>query len=93
MNKQEYVKQLLSRLSYMISENEKASKIYKQLESKLPAYEPDHEAYWAALRRLQEKEYEIWKKDGIVYSKSALQRIRIELNTVLIELEKENNTK
>lgn len=93
MNKQEYVKQLLSRLSYMISENEKASKIYKQLEFKIPAYESDREAYWAALRRLPEQEYDIWKKDGVIYSKSALQRIRIELNTVLIELEKENNTK
>lgn len=90
MNKQEYVKQLLSRLSYMISENEKASKIYKQLEFKIPAYERDREAYWAALRQLPEKEYEIWKKDGIVYSKAALQRIRIELNAVLIEIEKDN---
>lgn len=90
MNKQEYVKQLLNRLSYMISENEKATKIYKQLELKIPAYERDHEAYWAALRQLPEKEHEIWKKDGIVYPKAALQRIRIELNTVLIELEKEN---
>jgi hypothetical protein len=90
MNKQEYVKQLLSRLAYMISENEKANKIYKQLEFTLPAYEHDHEAYWAALRRLPEKEYEIWKKDGVIYSKSALQRIRIELNTALIEIEKEN---
>lgn len=93
MNKQEYVKQLLNRLSYMISENEKASKTYKQIKSKLPAYEHDHETYWAAIRRLPEKEYEVWKKDGVIYSKSALQRIRIELNTVLIELEKENDTK
>lgn len=90
MNKQEYVKQLLSRLAYMISENERAGKTYKQIKSKLPAYERDHEAYWAALRRLPEKEYEIWKKDGIVYSKAALQRLRIELNAVLIEIEKDN---
>jgi hypothetical protein len=93
MNKQEYVKQLLSRLTYMISENEKASKIYKQLEFKIPAYERNHEAYWAALRQLPEKEYEIWKKDGVIYSKSALQRIRIELNSALIEIEKENSAK
>ena len=89
MNKREYVKQLLNRLSYMISENEKATKIYKQLELKIPAYERDHEAYWDAIRRLPENEHEVWEKDGIVYSKSALQRVRIELNTVLIEIEKE----
>ena len=89
MNKQEYVKQLLSRLSYMISENEKASKIYKQLEFKLPSYKSG-ETYWEAVRRLSENEHEVWKKDGVIYSKSALQRIRIELNTALIEIEKEN---
>ncbi len=90
MNKQEYVKQLLSRLSYMISENEKASKIYKQLEFKIPAFELDREAYWAALRRLPENEHRIWNKRGIIYSTSALKRIRIELNAALIEIEKEN---
>lgn len=90
MNKQEYVKQLLNRLSYMISENEKASKAYKQIKSKLPAYERDHEAYWAALRQLPEADYNIWKKDGVIYSRSSLQRIRIELNMALIEIEKDN---
>ncbi len=90
MNKQEYVKQLLSRLAYMISENEKASKIYKQLQFKIPAYEKGQDAYWEALRQLPESDYNIWRKDGMIYSKSALQRMRIELNTALIELEKEN---
>ena len=90
MNKKEYVKQLLSRLSYMISENERASKIYKKLEFKIPAYERGADAYWEAIRQLPESDYNIWKKDGVIYSRSALQRIRIELNTALIEIEKEN---
>lgn len=90
MNKQEYVKQLLSRLAYMISENEKANKIYKQLKFKIPAYEPGNDARWEAIRQLPEADYNIWSKDGVIYSKSSLQRIRIELNTVLIELEKES---
>lgn len=91
MNKQEYAKQLLSRLAYMIDENEKANKIYKQLQMKIPAYERGHDAYWEAINKLPESDYNIWRKDGLIYSKSALQRIRIELNTVLIELEKENS--
>lgn len=89
MNKQEYAKQLLDRLAYMISENERANKIYKQLQTKIPAYERGGEAYWDAIRRLPEKDHSIWNKNGVIYSKSSLQRIRIELNTVLIELEKE----
>ncbi len=93
MNKQEYAKQLLNRLAYMISENEKASKIYKQLQMRIPAYERGSDAYWEAIRQLSESDHNIWNKNGVIYSKSALQRIRIELNTVLIELEKENNTK
>lgn len=88
MNKQEYAKQLLSRLTYMISENEKGNKIYKQLKSKIPAYEQGSDAYWKAIHQLPEEDYNIWRKYGFIYSRSALQRIRIELNTVLIELEK-----
>lgn len=90
MNKQEYVKQLLSRLTYMISENEKANKIYKQIKSKIPAYQLGDDAYWKVINQLPEEDYNIWRKKGFIYSRSALQRIRIELNTVLIELEKES---
>ena len=90
MNKQEYAKQLLNRLAYMISENENGNKRYKQLEFKIPAYNKDQNAYWEAVRQLKEEDYNIWRKYGMIYSKSSLQRIRIELNTVLIELEKES---
>lgn len=89
MNKQEYIKQLLARLAYMISENERANKIYKQLQMKIPAYESGQKAYWDAIEQLTEEDRSIWNKYGVIYSRSSIQRIRIELNTVLIELEKE----
>ena len=89
MNKQEYAKQLLSRLAYMIDENEKMSKVYKQIQMKIPAYDKGADAYWKAIQQLSESDYNIWSKHGLVYSNASLQRIRIELNTVLIEIEKE----
>ena len=88
MNKQEYAKQLLSRLAYMINENEIANKIYKQLQFKIPAFQVGSNAHWEALNKLSEKDYNIYNKMGMIYSKSALQRVRIELNTILIEIEK-----
>mgnify|MGYP003321197946 CR=1 FL=1 len=69
----------------MISENEKASKIYKQLEFKIPAYERDHEAYWSAIRQLPEKEYEIWlqrKDSGVPINES----VQAEMNKVRDDL-------
>lgn len=89
MDKKEYAKQLSQRLNYMLEENVKAKEIYKKLGKKIPDWTVDHKLYWAELEKLQKHEREIYLKDGVIYSNSAIKRVRIELNTVLIEIEKE----
>ena len=83
MDKSVYVSCLLERLSTMIQENAKSAKRYKELVSNR-----GETIYWDYLNKLNSVDRELFLKEGVIYSKSDLQRVRIELNKVLIEMEK-----
>ena len=87
MNKQEYVKQLLDRLNYMFEVNKQSTKEYSHIIDKLPKPYLSNE-WWKDFDKLSNREQTIYRNSGIIYSNSAIKRIRIELNTVLLEIEK-----
>ena len=88
MDKKEYAILLLKRLTNMLEENQRAKKVYKQLQYKVPRWDINREEYWKVYNSLSNDEKHIYYKQGVIYSMSAIQRVRIELNTILIEIDK-----
>ena len=68
--------------------NEAANKIFvKELKPQMNNLGTN--AYWAWFNRLSAYQQKILLNDGKIYKKSDFKRVRIELNKVLIEVEKE----
>lgn len=88
MDKKEYAIHLLKRLSSMLEENRHARKVFVALENKLPSWYDDPDAHQMVYNSLSDNEKRIYNKGGVIHSRSAIQRVRIELNTILIEIEK-----
>lgn len=89
MNKNEYVKLLLDRLTYMLKENEIYRSEYDKLVKKAPKFSFNNpQPNTSFFNNLSDKEKKIYWSSGYKYSSAAIQRIRIELNTVLLEIEK-----
>ena len=84
LTKEFYAKCLITKLDLMLGENQKAKAAYNALKKK-----QNTKNYFEFVKSLSESERDVFHKGGKVYSKAAIQRIRIELNKVLIELEKE----
>ena len=85
MDKKEYSKQLANRLVYMLEENEKSTTIYVKLKKQ---YENKTQDYWQWYLRLNDQQKDIMDKQGKIFKQSDIQRVRIELNKILIEIEK-----
>ena len=88
MDKKEYAIHLLERLTTMIKENRHARKVFVMLENKLPSWYNDPDAHRMVYNSLSDDEKRVYSKGGVIHSRSAIQRVRIELNTILIEIEK-----
>lgn len=89
MNKTEYANMLMERLKYMNDVNIKTHKRYNELlkiKGNKPLFDDD---YYLFLRTLNENDYKIFINDGIIYKELAFKRLRIELNTILLEIEKD----
>lgn len=83
VTKETYAKCLLSKLDSMLEENQKARIAYNSLKSK-----QDGRDYFEFIRTLSEENMDIFNKGGRIHSKAAISRVRIELNKVLIEIER-----
>lgn len=91
MDKQLYAKCLSERLMEMSMANEAANIIFvKELKPQMNNLDLGTNAYWAWFNRLSAYQQKILLNDGKIYKKSDFKRVRIELNKVLIEAEKEN---
>ena len=90
MDKQLYAKCLSERLMEMSMANEAANIIFvKELKPQMNNLNSGTNAYWAWVNRLSAYQQKILLNNGNIYKKSAFKRVRIELNKVLIEAEKE----
>lgn len=90
MDKQLYAKCLSERLMEMSMANEAANIIFvKELKPQMNNLDSGTNAYWAWFNRLSAYQQKILLNDGKIYKKSDFKRVRIELNKVLIEAEKE----
>ena len=90
MNKQLYANYLSERLIEMSMANEAANKIFfKALKPQMNNLDLGTNAYLAWFNRLSAYQQKIVLNDGKIYKKSDFKRVRIELNKVLIEVEKE----
>ena len=70
--------------------NEAANKIFiKELKPQMNNTNWGTNAYLAWFNRLSDYQQKIVLNDGKIYKKSDFKRVRIELNKVLIEVEKE----
>ena len=91
MDKQLYAKCLSERLMEMSMANEAANKIFvKELKPKMNNLNSATSVYWSWVNTLSEYQKKILINDGRIYKKSDFKRVRIELNKVLLEAEKEN---
>ena len=84
MNDKEYAIYLADKLSDMLRKNYEGENIYRNL--KLPKFATTE--YWAAYDKLTEREKLIVRNYGKIYTKAVIARTRIELNKILIKLEK-----
>lgn len=78
----EYIIQLSKKLNKMLEENEKAK--IRLSKMNIPSYCDDAEVYRLEVSKLSEKDREIYYKDGMLYSKAEIKRVRLELNKELI---------
>ena len=88
----EYQIELLKRLLKMIEANKQEMALYKKVLNKLPAsrYDSNNSTlFWNSYNKLSKEEKRAYDNNGIKYSKSSIQRVRIELNKSMIEWEKE----
>ena len=70
--------------------NEAANKIFvKELKPQMNNLNLGTNAYWSWFDGLSYYKKKIVRNDGKIYKKSDFKRVRIELNKVLIEVEKE----
>lgn len=76
---EQYALLLMKRMSDMINENIRERGVLKQIKYKMQ----NNSNY----RRTTE-ENDIYWRDGLKYSKSAIKRVRIELNEILKQMEK-----
>ena len=91
MDKQLYAKCLSERLMEMTAANEAANIIFvKELKPQMNNLDSGTNAYWVWFNRLSAYQQKIFLNDGKIYKKSDFKRVRIELNKVLIEAEKES---
>lgn len=91
MDKQLYAKCLSERLMEMSMANEAANKIFvKELKPQMNNLNSGTNAYWSWFDGLSDYKKKIVRNDGKIYKKSDFKRVRIELNKVLIEVEKES---
>lgn len=91
MDKQLYAKCLSERLMEMSAVNEAANLVFvKELKPQMNNLDFGTNAYWAWFNRLSAYQQKIFLNDGKIYKKSDFKRVRIELNKVLIEAEKES---
>lgn len=81
--KETYARCLLSKLDSMLEENQKARTIYDSLKNKQNGRD-----YFEFTRTLSEENKNIFYRGGRIHSKAAISRVRIELNKVLIEIER-----
>lgn len=84
MNDKEYAIYLSDKLSDMLRKNYEGENIYRHLN--LPKFATDE--YWVAYNKLTEREKLIVRNYGKIYTKAEITRTRIELNKILIKLEK-----
>lgn len=91
MDKQLYAKCLSERLMEMSAANKSAQIVFvKELKPQMDNLDSSANAYWALFNRLSAYQQKILLNDGKIYKKNDFKRVRIELNKVLIEAEKEN---
>ena len=89
MDKQLYANYLSERLINMTAANEAANRVFvKELKPQMNNLNSGTNAYWAWFNRLSAYQQKIVLNDGKIYKKSDFKRVRIELNKVLIEVEK-----
>ena len=89
MNKTEYANMLMERIQYMNDVNVNSYKRYKEL-LKIKGNKPlCNDDYYLFLRTLNDEDYKIFINNGIVYKELAFKRLRIELNTIMLEIEKD----
>jgi len=89
MNKTEYANMLMERIQYMNDINASAYKRYKEL-LKIKGNKPlRDDDYYLFIRTLNENDYKIFVNEGIIYKELAFKRLRIELNTIMLEIEKD----
>lgn len=90
MDKQLYAKCLSERLMEMSAVNKAANLVFvKELKPQMNNLDLGTNAYWAWFDGLSDYKKKIVRNDGKIYKKSDFKRVRIELNKVLIEAEKE----
>lgn len=90
MDKQLYAKCLSERLIDMTTTNKATNAIFvKELKPKMNSLDSGTNAYWLWFDGLSDYKKKIVRNDGKIYKKSDFKRVRIELNKVLIEAEKE----
>ena len=91
MDKQLYAKCLSERLMEMSMANDAALDVFnKELKPKMNNLGSATSVYWSWVNTLSEYQKKILINDGRIYKKSDFKRVRIELNKVLLEAEKEN---
>lgn len=86
----EYIKELAKRLIKMIEANEKQKRGFEQVNKKLNdvGFWDNREEWNRRFSSLTQNQKEIYYKGEKIYPKSAIRRVRIELNKALIEWEK-----
>lgn len=90
MDKQLYAKCLSERLIEMSAANDAALDVFnKELKPKINNLDSATSVYWSWVNTLSEYQKKILINDGRIYKKSDFKRVRIELNKVLLEAEKE----
>lgn len=83
-SKEMLAKMLLKRLTDMLEDNIEGRKAYKHLED-LRLKSSDRYRF---VDSLNQENYKIFCKQGKIHSNTALQRARIDLNKLLIEIER-----
>lgn len=89
MNKTEYASMLMERIKYMNDVNFKTRERYKELLKIKGNKSLCDDDYYLFIRRLNENDYKIFVNEGIIYKELAFKRLRIELNTIMLEIEKD----
>lgn len=88
-SKQNYAAMLMNRIQYMREENTKARLEYSYILDDLRRWQEQNpkEPTWKFIDKLDKNQKRIYRCSGVVYSDSAFKRLRIELNTILLEIE------